>query len=636
RVAIPDGDEAKDPARLGRLVDRHGVAALQTVPTLAQALVEARREGKVSPLPTLRAVTCAGAALTRAVCEGFRGAFAADLANHYGPTEATVDATRFETDRPFDGDVVPIGRPLPNGCVYVLDANLRPTPPGVPGQIFLAGPGLARGYLRAPGLTAGCFLPNPFSPEPGARMYASGDLGKVDVDGTIYFLGRVDRQVKVRGNRVELGEIETRLAAHPAVRHVAVRHHRDHGDDCLVAHVELRAAGHTFVASGRPYRAVTLAQRPDLKGAVDRAHAGAWPDFFEGDATVRTLWPRLASEFARYQFALLDEGGRVAAAGNAVPIAWTGDDADLPVGWDAALERAFDDAERGAPADALVVLAAVVADGFAGAGLSEAVLRAFKAYARAFGIGRVVVPVRPTGKAARPDVSFDAWCARRRDDGLPEDPWIRAHVRLGGRALRVEHRSQYVRGTVADWERWTKRTFERSGEYHVPGALQPVSLRLEDDVGEYWDPSLWVEHPLDAGPSDELDYVDARALQSRLRAELPEYMVPEHVRFVAAMPLMSNGKIDEKALPEFRPGADDAGRAIVPPRTPFQSEAVRIWRELLATDRVGVTDDFFALGGQSMLAIRMLARLREALGVEVSLKDLYRRPTIRELESLTP
>ncbi|MEU8271109.1 amino acid adenylation domain-containing protein [Sphaerisporangium sp. NPDC049002] len=145
------------------------------------------------------------------------------VVNHYGPTEATVGVTTLRADPavPDVAPTLPIGRPLPGARAYVLDEHLRPVPVGVPGEIHLGGERLARGYLGRPGLTADRFLPDPYG-EPGARMYRTGDLGRWLPDGDLQFLGRRDLQVKVRGYRVELGEIETLLQEHPAVAQAVV------------------------------------------------------------------------------------------------------------------------------------------------------------------------------------------------------------------------------------------------------------------------------------------------------------------------------------------------------------------------------------------------------------------------------
>ncbi|MEU0334315.1 non-ribosomal peptide synthase/polyketide synthase [Streptomyces sp. NPDC006193] len=161
--------------------------------------------------------------------------------NIYGPTEATVYATAFTCD-PADPDRdPPIGRPVGGARAYVLDERMRPVPPGAPGELFLAGTGVARGYLRRPGLTASRFLPDPFGP-PGARMYRTGDLVRWTADGDLVYLGRGDDQVKVRGFRIELGEVEAALARHPAVAAAAARVVEHAGHRRLVGYAVPRGA----------------------------------------------------------------------------------------------------------------------------------------------------------------------------------------------------------------------------------------------------------------------------------------------------------------------------------------------------------------------------------------------------------
>jgi amino acid adenylation domain-containing protein len=161
----------------------------------------------------------------------------ARLLNAYGPTETTVTAMTYEIQPGFDDSRIPIGRPPANRSIHILDRHGKPVPIGVPGELYLGGAGLARGYLDRPEITAAQFVPDPFSDEVGARLYRTGDLVRYRSDGNVEFLGRVDQQVKVRGFRIELGEIETALVRHVAVQEVAVVAHGAGVGKSLVAYL---------------------------------------------------------------------------------------------------------------------------------------------------------------------------------------------------------------------------------------------------------------------------------------------------------------------------------------------------------------------------------------------------------------
>src|SRR4030095_5068266 len=205
-----------------------------------QQLAEAA-EGKTSVPTSLREIITAGEQLRmrQPIARLVERLKKCHLYNQYGPTESHVvtsfTVTRLPTDWPT---LPPIGRPIPNTQLYVLDSHLRPVPIGVPGELCIAGAGLARGYLKRPELTAQKFIPNPFSNVSGARLYKTGDLARYLADGNIEFLGRLDDQVKIRGFRIELGEIESVLGQYPNVRESAVVvSEKIPGDKCLTAYV---------------------------------------------------------------------------------------------------------------------------------------------------------------------------------------------------------------------------------------------------------------------------------------------------------------------------------------------------------------------------------------------------------------
>ena|GEM_PF-937271 len=212
-----------DPAHLHRLITDTGVTTLHFVPTMLAAFLDHAAAPTVGrgPLGRVRRVFCSGETLPPATAARFLAAWPdVELHNLYGPTEASIDVTAWRCGP--DAATVPIGRPIANTRAYVLDAHLRLSPTGVPGQLYVAGTGLAHGYLGRPGTTAEAFVADPFTPWPGQRMYATGDLARRRPDGVLEHLGRTDRQVKIHGQRVELGEVEHVLSGHPGVRHCAV------------------------------------------------------------------------------------------------------------------------------------------------------------------------------------------------------------------------------------------------------------------------------------------------------------------------------------------------------------------------------------------------------------------------------
>nr|APD71995.1 non-ribosomal peptide synthetase 4 [Streptomyces sp.] len=226
-VVVPDTDRTAGPA----LADFIRANAI-THATLPPAVVVSTPFDQVAERVTL---VTAGEACTAAVAAATSGF--GRVVNAYGPTEATVCVTMHRL-RAGETDV-PIGRPLPNTRVYVLDATPAPVPAGVPGELYVAGPGLARGYLGRPGLTAERFVPNPFG-APGERMYRTGDTVSWSADGELVFLGRVDEQVKLRGFRIEPGEVEAVLTEHPRVAQAVVTAREDRpGDTRLVAYAVL-------------------------------------------------------------------------------------------------------------------------------------------------------------------------------------------------------------------------------------------------------------------------------------------------------------------------------------------------------------------------------------------------------------
>ncbi|HEV2756819.1 MAG TPA: amino acid adenylation domain-containing protein, partial [Actinomycetota bacterium] len=232
-------DDVWDPQTLANEVAALGITLLN--PPTAYWHQLAADPGAVEQLlasPSLRLVAVGGEAMASSRLRAWLEAGDCPaVMNNYGPTEATITATSYEVAGALDTETVPIGRPIAGRAVYVLDRYGNLVPAGVPGELYIGGDRVARGYVNRPGLTAERFVPDPFSGERGARLYRTGDRARYLSDGNIEFLGRVDHQVKIRGFRIEPGEIEACLVAHAAVRAAVVVARSDGGDNRLVAYV---------------------------------------------------------------------------------------------------------------------------------------------------------------------------------------------------------------------------------------------------------------------------------------------------------------------------------------------------------------------------------------------------------------
>jgi amino acid adenylation domain-containing protein len=232
-LARPGGHQ--DAAYLVEEIARREVTVLQLVPSMLRVFLA---QPGSEWLASLRRIYSGGEALPMDLVASLSGRLGAEMHNLYGPTEAAIDATHWPC-RPRDGSpLAPLGRPIANTRVYLLDGRGQPVPRGVPGELHIGGLGLARGYLGRPGLTAEKFVPDPFATAAGTRLYRTGDLCRYAQDGELEYLGRLDHQVKIRGFRIELGEIEAALRQHSGLREaVAVAWESAPDDRRLIAYV---------------------------------------------------------------------------------------------------------------------------------------------------------------------------------------------------------------------------------------------------------------------------------------------------------------------------------------------------------------------------------------------------------------
>jgi hypothetical protein len=300
----PEDDVRRDIYRLWTYLQEHSITQVSLTPAVFQSCKDLPR------LSTRLRLTIAGEVLPPSLLYTLQPLLTKDstIINGYGPTEATIIATTWTCQADFNGDIVPIGRPIINKRIYILDKKRQSVPLGVVGELYIGGIGIARGYLNRPDLTAEVFLPDPFVGDQDARMYKTGDLARYLPDGNIMFLGRSDHQVKIRGFRIELGEIEARLADHPLIQMATVTVMGDDSDKRLVAYVVAKPKDdlvhilRSYLTSCLPgYMVPAAIVRLELiplnsNGKLDRKALPA-PD---GDAFARQVYeaPQGATEIA--------------------------------------------------------------------------------------------------------------------------------------------------------------------------------------------------------------------------------------------------------------------------------------------------------------------------------------------------
>lgn len=245
------------------------------------------------------------------------------------------------------------------------------------------------------------------------------------------------------------------------------------------------------------FTVVTAADRSDLVDTAQELPSAVWPAFMDRDPIVGRLWMRLYVRFPEYQLMLLEKGSdRVLALGNSAPSEWDEDPRNLPDrGVDWIMESTCDEPPPETHRSQFA-LQVVVDPALRGRRLSGEVVKAMTAIGRSHGCGNLYLPVRPTGKHLYPLTPMERYIEWTDDRGLPFDPWIRLHVRLGAEIIGVCARAMHMPGTVSEWESWTGLPFPESGHYVIPDALVPIEIDREHDRGLYVEPNVWMRHRL--------------------------------------------------------------------------------------------------------------------------------------------
>jgi amino acid adenylation domain-containing protein/FkbM family methyltransferase len=645
-----------------------------------------------------RAVLVGGEAIDEQLWQQMGAASSISFYNLYGPTECTVDAALCRVGAELAQPV--IGRPVANTRLYVLDHRRQLLPIGAVGELYIGGAGVARGYLNRPELTQEKFVPDSFGREAGARLYRTGDLVRYAEDGNLHFVGRVDDQVKVRGHRVELGEIEAVVERHPGVRKCAViAREEDGGDRRLVAYVVPRR----FMSDG-PEGArgaegaaedLSLYRLPNSLRVAHQNHNET--EYLYDEIFVKRTYLRHGLSLPPEDACVFDVGANigiftlfVADQSRAAkiyafePLTAIRRSLSYNARLTGASVKVYDyglsDAERveefsyyprytmmsgqsayaSAEEEKAVIrryLRNEQAQGRAEAGEllahTEALLEGrFEAERERCRLRRLTEVIREEGvewiDLLKVDVQRAELDVLR---GLEQEDW----AKVWQVALEVhDAEGQASAGRVGEIRALLERHgfrvtaeqdellagTDRWNVYALKDGYEAARARREqarEDGAQTSIPAARANSERAFAPGggarseEETATLDANELRRELRAELPEYMVPSAIVLLRALPLTRHGKVDRRALPEPESMERAASANYEPPRNRVERVIADVWQKALKIEKVGTTENFFDIGGHSLLMVHVHHRLKEEFGESLTLVKLFQYPTIHSL-----
>ena len=641
-MAEPGGH--RDAAYMVELMARERVTTLQLVPSMLRVLLE---EPGLVQVASLKRVICAGEALTFELRDKFQSLLPARLYNLYGPTEASVDATSWDCGCETQRKTVPIGRPIGNTQVYILDARLAPVPVGACGELYIGGDGLARGYLNRPELTAERFIPDPFSMDGGARMYRTGDLVRFLPEEAVEFLSRADDQVKIRGFRIEPGEIEAVLNLHMLVRQAVVTMGEDdNGHKRLIAHVVSKNLyrlpnGLQIVQLNQNetdviYKEI-FEEQTYLKHSVSLANddcifdVGANIGLFTlyvhqqcqtpkvyAFEPVPATFDTLKTNVALYNLSveLFDCGlsrhnGMSKVTSYPHMSSMSGFYADSLE--DEQVTRAFisnQDERLSEHADELL-------EGRFRSETFQCRLRTLSDVISERHI-EVIDLLKIDAEKSELDIL----------KGIREEDWqkikqlvIEVHDINGHLAEITAMLTRHGYRFVVEQDAYLTNT----GLYNIY-AVHPTRADkvTHQGPGEASAPSPSALNVPDISNGELAAFLDER---------LPAHMIPSAFVMLDAMPLLPSGKINRKALPSPNWTRPEQDKPYAAPRTSTETRLAEIWARTLGVEQVSIHDNFFELGGDSILGIQLIARANQN-GFRFTLKQLFQYKTIAALSAV--
>ncbi|WP_165956337.1 non-ribosomal peptide synthetase, partial [Streptomyces hainanensis] len=629
-LVLPDAGRVRDAAHWAELIAAHGVTVWNSVPAMMEMLLE-HVGSEDRALSSLRTVFLGGDWIPMSVPSRLSVvAPGAELVSVGGPTETTLWNIWYRVgELDSDWSSIPYGRPIANTRYHVLNERLEACPEWVTGEMYVAGVGLARGYWRDEERTAAAFVTHPVT---GERLYRTGDLGRWRPEGVLEFMGRADFQVKIRGMRIELGEIETQLAAHPEVTNAVV---------VPVTHPD------------RPgYHALTAYLTTSHHGSA-RLTAAQAGDFT--DTRMRRV--ALRDPLERAEFKLTQPGIRREPDRDRVPLLTpTTDDALVDRYLHRRSDRTFLDQPVGLQefSDCLNCLYQIEVDGLpkyrypSGGGLYPVQTYVYVAPGGVDG-----VPAGAYYYNAREGtlVLLDEHATVDRDIHAAHNHALFEASAFSlffvGETAAVEPmygdlardlclmESGYMGQLLMTWAADNEIGLCPVGDMDFRRITELFRLRdshvfLHGMLGGRVDRTATRHIALDIA-DQETTVPQGTEIREWLRDRLPEHLIPASFILLDALPLTANGKVDRRNLPAPSLLADATGNEAVDARTPTESRLAAIWKDLLDVPQVGIHDNFFELGGQSIVATRLVARIRTEFQVEIALRDVFESRTVAGL-----
>ncbi len=660
-MARPGGHQDAD--YISATVQSSRITTIHFVPSMLSVWLES--EGAASRT-SLRRVICSGEAMSLELQKKFQGKVRAELHNLYGPTEASIDVTFWRCQNDENRSFVPIGAPIANTQVYVLDNALQPVPVGVKGELYLGGMGLARGYLAQPGMTAEKFVPHPFSRVGGERLYRTGDAVRWREKGELEFLGRLDHQVKLRGFRIELGEIETRLLEHEAVSEAVVTVREDApGDKRLVAYL---------VPDKNCAHPVSQLLKLDQGGEFPRSARYELPNGMvishqnknETDFVYQEIFERrtylqhgitlsndacvvdVGANIGLFTLSILEKApqARIYAFEPIPPVFENLRINSLLAGGDVHLFNCGLSSASGTADFTWFKHNSVISGRYADLQKEQGTIKTF---------------IKNQNGAALSEETLETLIKERLDyekfrcplRTLSEVIASERIERIDLLKIDVEKSEQEVFEGIEgeDWAKIRQLVIE---VHDIEGRLGKMrrlleahgyeaSVEQDDELADTDLYTIFARRPetIKQGngsyaPSSMVArvYWNSKQLETALRAhlsaKLPSYMVPNALVFLPAMPLTANGKIDRKALPALKSALKPSPEAKLP-LGETERILAEIWKQILRIGEVGTEDKFFDVGGHSLLIPELRLAVQKSFGKNLPIVDFFQYPTIRSL-----